>query len=215
MNTKNTIIISVVLIALSLIAGIYFWNDLPESMASHWNMYDQVDGTTTKFWGVFLMPVIVTSMLVLFLIIPGIDPMKENIASFRDSFNLFIVLIIFFMTYINALTLAWNLGILRSSMGSAIIPAVGLVFIAAGQMISKAKRNYFIGIRTPWTLANDEVWDKTHAVGGKVFVAMGILTLFGVFLKENAYILVLVSSLGGSFFTVLYSYIIFKNLESK
>lgn len=215
MKTKTTVLLSLLLIALSLAVGAYFWNDLPETMASHWNMYDQVDGYTSKFWGVFLMPVIVAVMVALFLAIPHIDPLKENIASFRDSFNLFIILIILFMTYINGLTLAWNLGFLKTSMGVAILPAIGLIFIAAGRLISKAKRNYFIGIRTPWTLANDQVWDETHRVGGKVFYAMGVLCLFGLFLKENAYILVLVSALGGSFGTMLYSYYVFKKLEAK
>ena len=94
MTTKTTSIISIILIAIAVIAGAVFWNQLPDQMASHWNVNDQVDGTMSKFWGVFMMPLITLGMLVLFLVIPNIDPLKANIAQFRESFNLFIVLIV-------------------------------------------------------------------------------------------------------------------------
>ena len=142
-------------------------------MASHWGVNDQVNGTMSRFWGAFLMPLMSLAMLGLFLLIPAIDPLKANIAQFRGPFNLFIVLMIVFLTYVHGLTIAWNLGYTGFQMSTALLPAMGLLFIFVGYMLAKAKRNFFIGIRTPWTLSSDTVWDKTHALGSKLFIASG------------------------------------------
>ena len=93
MTTKTTSIIAITLIAITIIAGVLLWNQLPDQMASHWNVNDEVNGYMPKFWGVFMMPIITLGMLALFLVIPSIDPLKANITQFRESFNLFIVLI--------------------------------------------------------------------------------------------------------------------------
>jgi uncharacterized membrane protein len=177
MTTKNTSIIALIMIALALLAGALLWDRLPDQMASHWNINDQVNGTMPKFWGVFLMPLITLGMLVLFLVIPSIDPLKANIAQFRESFNLFIVLIIAFMLYIHGLTLAWSLGYQNFKMSAAMLPFMGVLFIAVGFMLRKAKRNFFIGIRTPWTLSSDSVWAKTHQLGSVLFMASGVLVI--------------------------------------
>ena len=155
MTTKTTTIITLVLIGLALLAGAVLWDQLPEQMASHWDANDQVNGYISKFWGVFLMPLITLGMLVLFLVLPNIDPLKANIAQFRESFNFFIVLIVAFMLYIHGLTLAWSLGYQDFKMSAAMLPFLGVLFIAVGWMLKKAKRNFFIGIRTPWTFSSD------------------------------------------------------------
>src|SRR3972149_6726852 len=92
MTTRLTSIIVLALIATALVAGALLWNQLPEQMASHWNENDQVDGTMSKFWGVWMMPLVTLGMFGLFLLIPNIDPLKANIAKFRPTFNLFIAL---------------------------------------------------------------------------------------------------------------------------
>src|SRR5687768_4754636 len=102
MNTKFTVTISLVLIVVAVIAGLALWDQLPEQMASHWNVNDQVDGTMSKFWGVFLMPLVASGLLAVLLVVPSIDPHKANIAQFRETFNLFIILIIAFLVYIHA-----------------------------------------------------------------------------------------------------------------
>src|ERR1051325_5462747 len=152
MSTKTATILVVLMIGIATLAGLFHWNDLPDPMASHWGMNNEVNGTMSKFWGVFLMPIMTLAMFLLFLAIPSIDPLKENIAKFRDSFNSFIVLIVLFMLYIYGLTLAWNLGYTGFQMGNLILPALGLLFFFIGGLIEKSKRNFFIGIRTPWTL---------------------------------------------------------------
>jgi uncharacterized membrane protein len=134
-----------------------------------------------KFWGVFLMPIITVGMLLLFLVIPSIDPLKANIAAFRPVFNLFIVFIIAFMVYLHFLTLAWSLGYQGFRMSTALLPFMGLLFILVGYMLRSAKRNFFIGIRTPWTLSSDRVWDQTHRIGAVLFMLCGAIAFAGSF----------------------------------
>ncbi len=214
MSTKLSITLIAILILAGIIAGFVIYPRLPEQVASHWNANDEVDGYMSRFWGVALMPLITLGMTALFLVIPAIDPLKANIAQFRGAFNSFIVLIIAFMLYIHGLTLAYNLGyIFRMSL--ALIPALGLLFVFAGVMMGQAKRNYFIGIRTPWTLANDTVWDETHKLGSKLFIAAGSLSLLTIFLGENGFWLMMALILGAALIPVVYSYVLFARLEKK
>jgi len=215
MSTKTSIILSAVLILIVILAGVFLWSRLPDPMASHWNDADQVDGYMGKFWGTFLLPVMMIGLTLLFLAIPSIDPLKKNIADFRGWFNVFIVLFNLFMAFVHGLTLAWNLGHTGIRMSVAMIPAMGLLFILIGLMIRKAKRNYFIGIRTPWTLANDVVWEKTHRLGSKLFIAAGILTLLALFFPDKAFVILMVSILGASLIAVVYSYLVFRQEEKK
>jgi len=132
MSTKNTTIFVIVLLALATLVSLLFWNQLPDPMASHWGVNDQVNGTTSKFWGAFLMPIMSAAMFLLFLVIPSIDPLKANIAKFSGNLQRFIVLIMVFMVYIHGLTLAWNLGYTGFRMSAAMLPAMGLLFIFLG-----------------------------------------------------------------------------------
>jgi uncharacterized membrane protein len=212
MSTRNTSIIVLSLIAISIVAGVLLWNQLPDLMASHWNANDQVDGYMPKFWGVFMMPLMVLGMYVLFLVIPGIDPLKANIAQFRGAFNLFIVLISVFMLYIHGLTLAWSLGYQDFKMSAAMLPFMGVLFIFIGYMLRQAKRNFFIGIRTPWTLSSDTVWEKTHQLGSVLFMVSGALAFIGSFLGgELAFWLFFVPLMGSALFLVIYSYILYRS----
>ena len=211
MSNRSTLIVSLVLIAAALALSLAVYGRLPQPMASHWGTNDQVNGTMSRFWGAFLTPVLALAMLGLFLLIPGIDPLKANIATFRGTFNAFISLLMAFLLYIHVLTILWNLGVHTFRMSAALLPAVGLIFIFAGVMIRRAKRNFFIGIRTPWTLSSDRVWDETHRVGGPLYIASGVLALLGAFLPgPAAYWLVLGPILASSGFVVVYSYILWR-----
>lgn len=210
MSTRTTIFITIFLIAFALVFSITVYNRLPEQMASHWNESGQVDGYMSRFWGAFMMPLVVLGMLGFFLVIPNIDPLKANIAKFREQFNTFITLIVAFMTYVHILSMAWNLGYDQFNMGTAMMPALGLVFIFAGVMMRKAKRNFFIGIRTPWTLSSDYVWDETHRIGATLFIGSGIIAMLGVFFGSYAIWLVLVPVLGSTIFLLVYSYVLYQ-----
>jgi len=206
-----TLIVVLVLTIGSALAGILYWDRLPEMMASHWNANDQVDGYMTKFWGVFLMPLVTLGMFVLFLVVPAIDPLKANIAKFRETFNLFIAFITAFMVYIYALSLRWNLGYTEVGISKAMLPAMGLLFIIVGVMLRKAQRNFFIGIRTPWTLSSDSVWNKTHQLGAILFMISGVITVVGGFIGGMTAVWMLLGPLFAStIFLVIYSYVLYQ-----
>lgn len=212
MSTNTTSIIVLTLIAIAVIAGALLWNQLPEQMASHWNTNDQVDGYMPKFWGVFLMPLVTLGMLALFIVLPNMDPLKANIAQFRGAFNLFIVLIVAFMLYIHGLTLAWSIGYQDFKMSAAMLPFLGILFIFIGYLLRQAKRNFFIGIRTPWTLSSDMVWDKTHQLGSILFMVSGALAFVGSFIGGMmAFWLLFVPLMGSTLFLVIYSYVLYRN----
>ena len=211
MTTRTTTIIVLVLIAAATIAGLAFWTQFPDPMASHWKVNDQVDGYMPKFWGVFLMPLINLGLFLLFLVIPLIDPLKANIAKFRGVFNVFIASIIGYMTYVHALTLIWNLGYTDFGIGGAMLPAIGLLFIVVGFLIRKSKRNWFIGIRTPWTLSSDGVWDETHRIGGILFMISGVAAVVGGFFGGMvAFWSLLIPVLVSVLFLVIYSFVLYQ-----
>lgn len=212
MNTKNTTIIVLTLIAIAVIAGLLLWNQLPDQMASHWNANDEVDGYISKFWGVFLMPLTTLGLFALLLVVPNIDPHKANIEQFRSTFNLFIVFIVIFLLYIHGLTVAWSLGYQNFKISSAMLPFLGILFIMIGFMLRKAKRNFFIGIRTPWTLSSDSVWDKTHQTGSVLFMLSGAFALAGSFFGGmTAFWFLFVPLIGSVLFLVIYSYVLYRN----
>jgi uncharacterized membrane protein len=212
MTTKLTTMIVLILIAASLLAGALLWNQLPDPMPSHWDINDHVNGYMSKVWGVFMIPLMALGLLALFMIIPLIDPLKANIAQFRETFNLFITLIITFVFYVYGLTIAWALGYQNFKMSAALLPFLGVLFIFVGYLLRKAKRNFFIGIRTPWTLSSDTVWNKTHQTGSILFMISGALAFFGAFFGgATAFLLMFIPLMGSTLFLVVYSYILYRN----
>ena len=179
---------------------------MPEKIASHWNVQGQVDGYMSKFWGLFLMPLISAGLFLLFIAIPKIDPLKTNIEKFRKYYDGFITLVIIFLFYLYLLTIFWNMGI-RFDIIQLLAPAFGILFYYCGILTENAKRNWFIGIRTPWTLSNDAVWDKTHKIGGKLFKISGIVVLFGIFFRNYALFFILVPVILVAIYTIIYSYV--------
>ena len=205
-NMRKTEIIILGIILFSLIIGIYFYPQMPSKMASHWNVQGQVDGYLPKFWGLFLMPIISLGLFLLFVAIPKIDPLKYNIEKFRKYYNRFVVLIIIFLFYLYLLTIFWNISF-RFNMIQLMAPAFGIFFYYCGILTEKAKRNWFIGIRTPWTLSSEKVWDKTHKIGGKLFKITGIIALFGIFFPSYAIFFILVPGILAAIYVIIYSYL--------
>ncbi len=201
--------IPIVIIILSFFVGIYFYPQMPDRMASHWNIRSEVDGYLPKFWGLFLMPLVSLVMFSLFLAIPKIDPLKNNIKKFEKYYHGFISVMIIFLFYIYILTIGANLGI-KFNMGMLLIPGMSLLFFYIGLMLEKSKRNWFIGIRTPWTLQNDKVWEKTHKLGGKLFKISAIIILVGIFLTRCIFWFIMASVFLTAIIPIIYSYIIYK-----
>ncbi|MFA5098718.1 MAG: SdpI family protein [Candidatus Paceibacterota bacterium] len=207
---KSFIIISLIILA-SFAISAYLYPQMPDRMISHWGINGEANGYMGKFWGLFLMPVISLAVFLLLILIPKLDPLKANVEKFKKQFNNFIVFIILFFFYIYLLTVFWNLGS-RFDMNRAIAPAFGILFYYCGVLIESAKKNWFIGIRTPWTLSSEEVWDKTHKLGGKLFKITGAISFLGLFFPRLAFLFILVPVLFSTLYVIVYSYFEYKKV---
>lgn len=196
--------INPILVALAFIEGLWAYSRLPEKVASHWNAQGQVDAYSSKSSGAFTMPIIILVVYLLLLVLPKIDP-KRKVAGIIGIFNLFITVFLLFMIYIYNLTIAYNIKG-EFDFLKAMLPALGIFFYFIGWMLPQAKPNWFIGIRTPWTLSSDKVWEKSHELGGKLFKASGILILLGFLFPRHAIYFVFVPVIASALYTTIYSY---------
>lgn len=203
MNKTKTFVL--LLIALSFWIGLSLYSQAPELMASHWNYRGEVDGYLPKFWGLFMLPIVSLALFALFLVIPKIDPKKDNVEKFGGYFDGFILIfeLLFFFLYL--LTIFWSRGI-EFNMAGYMAPAMGVLFYYCGIMIENAKPNWFIGIRTPWTLSSEKVWNETHKIGGKLYKEAGLISVLGAFAGDYALIFVVGPILIVSIYLTVFSY---------
>lgn len=209
MNKRLTLTLFIIIVAITLIAGAVAYPRLPERPASHWNAAGQADGTTTPLGAVLTLPAILFFTGMLMFAIPSIDPLKKNIAEFRPQYNTLIIGMSLFLLYLHLLTLAWNLNV-EFDFNRMLAPAFGLLMIMVGGLLANAKRNYMVGIRTPWTLANDVVWQKTHRQGAWAFRIAGFIALLGIFWPQQAFWLLFIPIMAAALYTVLYSFFAFQ-----
>lgn len=202
---RKSTIINLGIILIFFGTALYFYRVMPEIMASHWNAQGEVNGYMPKFWALFLMPLIALAIFLLFLVIPKIDPLKNDVEKFRKHLGNFSVVIMTFFFYLFLLTIFWNLGF-KFNLSQFLTPAFAALFFYCGIFIERIKRNWFAGIRTPWTLSSDRVWDKTHKLGGKLFKGVGLIALLGLIFPNQAIFLVIVLVLLVAVFLSAYSY---------
>ena len=210
---QKIILISLIIILISFSISGYFYNQAPEKIASHWNLQGQVDAYLQKSTGLFLMPLLGIIFLLLFLILPEIDPLKNNIKKFQKYYNLFILALIGFLFYLHLIILVWNLNFFRINIIQALSPALAVLFFIIGIILPKTQKNWFIGIRNPWTLSNETVWEKTHILSGRLFKVSGIIIFNAIFWPKYAIYLILIPISITVIFSFAYSYLEFRKLN--
>ncbi|MDD2731953.1 MAG: SdpI family protein [Candidatus Pacebacteria bacterium] len=205
-------IIPIILILFSFSIGLFIYPNLPERLPSHWNIYGEVDSWVDKNFAVFFFPCLTLFIYLLMTFLPLIDPLRENYYQFRGPYFIFRTSFVVFLTglYLYTFWAAFNTEL---NINYFILPALSLFFIIIGLFLPKIKRNYFVGIRTPWTIHSEEVWDKTHRFGGKVFIVVGVVALISVLMPLYSFWIFIVSALLGAFTPIVYSYIIFKKIK--
>lgn len=210
---KKVTLFALGLIALAFGLGSSLYSKLPDRMASHWNAQGIVDGTMSKPFAIFMLPLVMLFLFLLLVFIPRLDPMKENIKKFYKQYYSFIVVMILFMFAVYLQTLLWSL---RTEINPVLLLSVAFAFMLyyLSILVGSAEQNWTIGIRTPWTLSSKTVWDKTHKLGGKLYRIAAIVTLVGLLFPHFAFIFLIIPLMSVSFYLVLYSYLEFKN-ESK
>jgi uncharacterized membrane protein len=153
---------------------------LPARVPTHWNLRGEVNG-----WGgpgsAFLIPAIATAMAALILVLPRIDPRREHWARFRDVLHLTVNVLVLFLGWVEVLALGSALG-WKVDVTRATLAGVGVLLMVLGNYMPRIRSNWFMGIRTPWTLESERVWRETHRVGGRTFVAGGAVATVAVLL---------------------------------
>ena len=206
-------IIAALIITFTLTIAIY--PTVPDHVVSHWNTAGQADGYMSKFWGLLLVPLIMTGFVTLLAVLPRIDPHKKNYEKFRDYYDGFILLFVLFFLAIQVQIILWSSGY-QISPNLTFPLLIGMLFIYIGFLLGHAEQNWFVGIRTPWTLSSKTVWKKTHELGGKLFKIAGVISCAGIVAGAYALWFVLVPALAVAVYTAVYSYTEFqKELNSQ
>lgn len=202
-------IVPVALIVLAFIVGLILYPQLPEQIPSHWNARGEVDAFSGKNFSVFFFPSITLGVYLLMIFLPLIDPLRKNYIKFALPYFWLRTLLVIFFVSLYFYTLWAALGT-SFNINYFILPAISILFIVIGIFLPKIKKNYFVGIRTPWTLHSEEVWDKTHQFSGKLFVAAGIIALISVFFPCCSFAITMAAVLSAAFASVTYSYFVFR-----
>lgn len=164
------------LLSAMLIAGVWAWPGAPERIPVHWNLSGEVDRYGGRFEGLFGLPLIACVLYVLMLVFPRIDPGRANYASFA---GVYVVLRLAILSLLAALTAIVHLTIRgqRVSMASALPVLMGALFVVIGGLMGKLRPNWFVGIRTPWTLSSKVSWTRTHRLAGWLVLVSGLSML--------------------------------------
>lgn len=203
-------LLQILIIVVALAASAYFYPVLPSKVASHWNAAGQVDGYMDKLPGAFLLPILIIGLTVMFKFLPKLDPLNKNQAGFQEEYGNFTTVIIAFMAYLHLLLLLFNTGY-SFSLVQTLLPALAVLFYSLSLLLEKAKRNWFIGIRTPWTLSSEKVWSKTNSIAAQLFKAIAVISFISAFLFPNeAFLVIFAMLIATGVFSLVYSYIEFK-----
>ena len=175
--------IGFVVAATALAAAVWAYPHLPPRVATHWNIRGEADGYSGRLVAAFVFPMAILGLAALVQILPKIDPKGKNYAKFDDTYWLLFNGVLVFMGVI-------YLAMIANAIGAPVpirrvIPvAVGFLFLIVGNYLRRVQPNWFLGIRTPWTLSSDVVWRKTHRLGSWLFVLVGFIFIASALLPS-------------------------------
>ncbi|MCQ2507951.1 MAG: SdpI family protein [Dorea sp.] len=206
---KTTILTSIVCL-IPIIAAIFIYDKLPDTIAIHWGADGQPNGWASKFTGAILLPGILFFVNLFAPFIINMDPKNKNLPEKVKNLILWIIPLI--SLFCATTTLAEALGKdTKVALYSPIL--VGIIFIVIGNFLPKCTPSYTVGIKLPWTLNDEENWNKTHRVGGFIFVVCGALIVLGAFLPVP-YVYYVVIFVVMVFAPTIYSYLLYKRSEA-
>jgi uncharacterized membrane protein len=175
-----------VIAGLAIAVSIWAYPQLPPIVATHWGLHGTPNGFSSRGMAVSIMPVAILVLTGLFNVLPKLDPRGENYRKFLGTYWLIVNAVIAFMLVVHGMIIANGLG--YAVRIERVMPfGIGLLFIVLGNFLTRVEPNWFVGIRTPWTLSSDTVWRKTHRTGGWLMVIGGFVLTLGAFLPSGAY----------------------------
>lgn len=201
---KKLLAITTVLILLPIVIGLIFWEQLPAEIATHWGTDNQPNGWSSKPMAVFGIPAVIAALHVFCLIVTFADPKKNNIGKKAIGIVYWILpatsLLVMGSTYAYALGMEINIGMICCLL-------LGIIFIALGNYMPKAKQNFTFGYKLPWTLYSEENWNKTHRLAGWITFICGILFILNAFILSEYILFACVAAI---FAPIIYSYVLYK-----
>lgn len=190
------------------------WSRLPDSIPIHWNIRGEVDGWARKWPGAFLAPALGLGVWLLLRLLPRLDPRRANYERFEATYWTVANTVIVVLALTHVISLATALG-WPVDAPRVMVVVLGVMFIVLGNYLPRVKPNWWMGIRTPWTLENDQVWRDTHRLGGKLFVAAGLLTAaVALLLPEWAFPMMITSVGIAALAPAAYSYLAWRRERS-
>ncbi len=213
--TRLYIILSILLTAAAFAAVLVVYPQLPAEVPIHWNIHGQIDGYGGKSW-TFLTPAIMAGFLLLFWVIPWLSPKQFAVDTFRSTYWYIALVLCAMCAYLHGLLL-WAALAGKVDITRAMLAGMLIMFGLLGNVLGKVRRNFYVGVRTPWTLASERVWNDTHRLAGRMFVGAALLGFLAALLLpvEAAVITVLVSIFAAALVPVAYSLILYKRLEKR
>jgi uncharacterized membrane protein len=210
-------VVALLLVAISAGAAAWISPQLPDRIPTHWNIRGEVDGYGGK-WTLYLMPIMTTGMLVLFYFLPALSPKSFEVDTSRPTYLYIMVLVVGLFSYMQGVLLYTIYQTMAKQpsvdIGRAFIAGMFLFFGLMGNVIGKVRKNFYIGIRVPWTLASDRVWNDTHRMAAWLWVGAGVLGFVSIVLGMSIlYAIVLLVAAG--LIPVVYSFIHYRALEQR
>jgi uncharacterized membrane protein len=207
--------LSVVLLVLSFVASAWLYSRLPDQIPTHWNIRGEVDGYGGK-GTLFIFPAIMAGMLVLFAMLPVLSPKPFEVDSFQSTYLYIMLLTIGLFAYMDGVMLyvvdqSVSKGV-TIDLGRPFIAGLFLFFALMGNVMGKVRRNFYIGIRVPWTLASDRVWNDTHRLAAWVMVVCGVIGFIAILLGAPIIVSIVVLLIT-TLIPVVYSFLHYKALE--
>lgn len=207
MIKRNKICFLIFLFSILLAAAVFPF--LESRIPIHWNMAGEIDGYGSRLW-IFTEPLMMLFLTILLDVTRNIDPKRANYVKFEKNFDGIKAAVCLLLLLVQLITTAVCLGI--DVQVQIVLPIlIGILFIYIGNMMPKFKHNYFVGIKTPWTLADPEIWFQTHRFSGKIWCAGGFFIILSAFLPSPFNLGVLLAAiLLLCFVPIIYSYYIYR-----
>lgn len=210
-ENKKKLIITSIIILMPIIIGLILWNQLPDKLPTHWNAAGEVDGWSSKVFAVFGLPGFLFAVHWVCLLASSADPKKQNIEGKVLNIVFWVCPVISVLGAVLIYGTAFGMEIRVEKIMPSL---VGVVFIVVGNYLPKCKQSYTVGIKLPWTLNDEENWNRTHRLGGKLWVACGFLFIVSMFLPNKFMIVTTLVVITVSVLVpTVYSYLIFREKE--
>jgi Predicted integral membrane protein len=204
-----------VLIVVTAILSAVAYPRLPATVPSHWNIHGQVNGWQSREWAAFFVPTLLLAVWAAMRALPKIDPRRANYAKFQPTYDLVIAMVLTIVALVHLAVLAYALGMPVSIHRLAPI-ALGLMFMVIGNQLPRARSNWWFGIRTPWTLSNDRVWERTHRVGGYFMTIAGVVIVLTAFIPQLMGPPLIIACVAASTLgSMIYSYVAWRQETSR